>query len=237
MPKNQIPSQKSFRSHRQKIIDAKLNRGKDVNNIWSFYSTKNRKDLVPISDVDYCNCAWLEGDPTVKSYEIETDLFLADTDESHGATYPDAIVNFKNDNKNRQWREVKAAEDSSKSDDRDIRQKRIQERITTELGIDYLRVTPSLMKKHWKFIQNWRRAIPFLSTARDLDLSKYGNEIHTLIDARRSITLGECMQQYSREMQSMAIAGILYCAQNGLIKTDLDVRHLCKATRLEVIRE
>lgn len=237
MSKNQISSKNNFRSHRQKIIDAKLIRGKRVHNIWSIYSTKNRKNCILLSDAEYCNCVWLEGDPTVQSYEIESDLFLIDNDESHGATYPDAIVKFKDTNKTVQWREVKAEEDSNMSEIRDIRQKRIQERITTELGLEYLRVTPSLLLKQWQFIRNWRRCIPFLSAARHMDLTKYGNELHAFIYAKKHITLGECMTQYSKEYQPLAIAGILLCAQNGLIKTDLETHQLGPATLLECISE
>ena len=237
MPKNQLPTKKTFRSHRQKIIDAKLERGKRAHNIWTAYSMKIGKDVILIGDAEYCNFVWLEGDPTVASFELETDLFLADKDESHGATYPDAIVIFKNENLRQQWREVKSEEDSFKSDSRDFRQKNIQKRITEELGLDYVRVPPSLLKEHWQFICNWRRAVPFLSAARHLDLQKYETELSAFIDFKSSVTLRECILQYRKEIQPMAIAGVLRCAQRGLIRTDLAKFNLGPSTRLERFRE
>jgi hypothetical protein len=120
MPKNKIPNQSSFRSHRQKLLAAAAARGREANNIWSAYSTKIGKDCVLISDPEYLNFVWMEGDPSIASFEIETDLYLVDADESEGATYPDAIISYLDGR--REWREVKALEDSKDSDERDLRQ-------------------------------------------------------------------------------------------------------------------
>ena len=237
MPRNQIPSQSKFRNNREKLISVAVKRDKRVFNIWYAYSTKIGKDLVLKTDPEYLNFIWLEGDPDVESFEIDTDIFLANQDESNGATIPDSIVTFRNPNLKRQWREVKPVEDAQLSDIRDIRQKRIQERITEELGCDYLRVTPELLKQHWIFICNWRRAVTWLAAAKNIDYSRYVDEAHTQIDTKSRVLLREFISGYSAEEQPLAIAGMFRCAQSGRIKTDLEKYPIGPTTVLERINE
>lgn len=233
MSKKSIPNQSSFRSHRQKLLAAAAARGRQVNNIWSVYSTKIGKDCVLISDPEYLNFVWMEGDPSIASFEIETELYVVNSAASDGATYPNAIVSYFDGR--REWREVNALEDSKNNDERDLRQKRIQERITKDLSYDYLRITPALLKQHWQFLSNWRRAVPFLAAARHLDWSRYADEAHAFVHKNEQVTLGDFMVSYEKVQQPLAIAGALRCAQQGKILTDLAKLPLGPETFLERI--
>lgn len=232
MPRNQIQTP-NFRSNRQMLIAAAKQRNTKGNNIWYVYSTKMQKDFALFSDAEYLNFVWLEGDPEVVSFEIESALFFADKDDSHGASRPDAIVTYKDPEARLQWREVKSVEDSSLSDLRQIRQKNIQSRITQELNYDYLRVTPALLKQHWVFITNWRRATAFLSAAKKLELTRYADLAHAHIDQKEKILLKEFKADYSFEEHPLALAGLLHCAQTGRIHTDLHKYPIGPETVLE----
>lgn len=220
----------NFRSLRMKAIAEAVERGDRNHNIWTAYSAKTKKDCVLLGDVEYLNFHWMEGDPAVADFSVDSDLYIADGDESHGATYPDAIATLRDGTV--QWREAKALEDDAGSR-RDERQKIIQERITNELGYSYLRVTPALLKKHWQFICNWRRATAFCSAARHISTSQFEDEACALIGVRQSVRLLEVTQGYEATAQPLVVAAILRCAQLGRISTDLEKLPLGPRTLLE----
>ncbi len=209
----------SFRTLRLKAIAAAVKRGDRNHNIWTTYSTKNQKDCVLIGDVEYLNFHWMEGDPKIASFSVDSDLYLADQDESNGATYPDAIAVYQNGEI--QWREAKAEEDEEGTL-RDQRQRAIQERITRDLQYQYLRVTPELIQKHWQFICNWRRATAFCSAVRHLNIQQYEDEVCAMVSARRTIALSEIVSEYSHAEHSVAVAAALKLSQQGRVLSDLD---------------
>lgn len=216
----------NLRSHRSKLIDAAVKRGQRAHNIWSIFSTKNSKNLTLIGDCEYKNAIWLEGDPKVVSFEIETDLFLVENDESHGATYPDAIVTYSDGSVS--WREVKSEDDPSNLTKRDLRQIQIQEKITKELGIKYELITPRTLDSHMCFISNWRKANSYLAAARYSDLQRYADEVYAFVCTQGKVTLEEIASLYKKEIESLAFAAVFRCAQRGLFNTDLDHHQLRK---------
>lgn len=220
----------SFRTLRLKAIAAAVKRGDKNHNIWTAYSTKNQKDCVLIGDPEYLNFHWMEGDPAILSFSVDSDLYIADQDESNGATYPDATVVYRDGDI--EWREVKAAEEAEGSL-RDQRQRVIQERITLELGYQYLRVTPELIKKHWQFISNWRRATAFCAAVRHLNTQQYEDEVCALVSARKKIALSEITAQYTLNEHSLVLPALFKLCQEGRVLSDLDKLSLGPRTVLE----
>ncbi|MES2362609.1 MAG: hypothetical protein V4646_12495 [Pseudomonadota bacterium] len=229
MAEKKIPKA-SFRTLRLQAIAAAFKRGDKNHNIWTVYSTKNQKDLVLIGDVEYLNFHWMEGDPKILSFSVDSDLYLADEDESNGATYPDAIVIYQDGEI--QWREAKAGEEEEGSM-RDQRQRTIQERITRDLQYQYLRVTPALIKKHWQFICNWRRATAFCAAVRHLNIQQYEDEVCALVLARKAIALSEIVAEYAPDEHSQVVAALLKLTQQGRALSDLDKLALGPRTMLE----
>lgn len=221
----------SFRSHRQKLLDAAIKRGKRASNIWSVYGPKIELDCVFLTDAEYLNFNWMEGDPSVVSYDIESEIFLADSDERHGESHPDAIVVYADGRKT--WREVEVHEVSPDIDVRDFKQKQRQERITQELGLTYEGITLEVLKSHWQLITNWRRAIPFIAAARHLDILRFTEEATAFVDHKSKVSLQEFLSLYDEIERSLATAGALRCAQLGRIHTDLDRCKLGSRTLLE----
>jgi hypothetical protein len=209
----------SFRTLRLKAIAEAKKRGDRNYNIWAVYSTKIKKDLVLIGDVEYLNFHWMEGDPDVASFTVDSDLYLADGDESNGATYPDAVATLRDGTI--QWREAKSVE-AGESTERDVRQQSIQRRITDDLGYAYLRVTPALLKKNWQFICNWRRATAFCAATRHLSIHRFEDEVSTLVHTRRSIRLEDVLNKYHVDDHPLVMAALMTCAQTGMISTNLD---------------
>ncbi|UUZ73939.1 hypothetical protein LP415_13865 [Polaromonas sp. P1(28)-8] len=220
----------SFRSLRLKAIAEAVKRGDKNHNIWTVYSTKNQKDCVLIGDVEYLNFQWMEGDPKILSFSVDSDLYIADQDESNGATYPDAIAIYRDGEI--EWREAKAGEGEEGSL-RDQRQRAIQERITRDLQYQYLRVTPELIKKHWQFICNWRRATAFCSAVRHLNIQQYEDEVCALVSARKSMALSEIVAEYAPDEHSQVVAALLKLTQQGRVLSDLNKLALGPRTTLE----
>ncbi len=220
----------SFRSLRLKAIAAAVKRGDGNYNIWSAYSTKTRKDCILIGDAEYLNFHWMEGDPGIATFTVDSDLYLADQDESNGATYPDAVTTLRDGRI--EWREVKAVEPEAGTE-RDIRQESIQRRITEDLGYKYVRVTPALLKKNWQFICNWRRATAFCSAVRYLSVQRFEAELAAFVDARKAIVLNDFTRLYSITEEPLAIAAFFKCAQDGRILTDLHKASFGPRTKAE----
>lgn len=229
MAEKKIPKP-SFRTLRLQAIAAAVKRGHRNHNIWTVYSTKNQKDCVLIGDVEYLNFHWMEGDPKILSFSVDSDLYIADQDESNGATYPDAIAVYQDGGV--QWREVKADEEA-KGSPRDQRQQLIQERITHDLQYQYLRVTPELIKKHWQFICNWRRATAFCAAVRHLNIQQYEDEVCALVSARKAMALSEIVAEYATDKHSQVVAALFKLTQQGRVLSDLETLALGPRTMLE----
>ena len=209
----------SFRALRLKAIAAAVKRGDKNYNIWTVYSSKIKKDCVLIGDVEYLNFHWMEGDPGVASFTVDSDLYIADGDDSNGATHPDAVVTLADGTI--QWREAKSVEEGEGTE-RDVRQESIQRRITKDLGYAYLRITPTLLKKNWQFICNWRRATAFCAATRHISIQRFEAEVSTLIHTRGSMRLEDVTKEFEVTEHPMVIAALLKCAQQGMVSTNLD---------------
>ncbi|WP_457306992.1 hypothetical protein [Polaromonas sp. P5_E6] len=229
MAEKKIPKG-NFRALRLKAIAAAVKRGHKNHNIWTVYSTKNQKDFVLIGDMEYLNFHWMEGDPKILSFSVDSDLYIADEDDSSKANYPAAIAVYQDGEI--QWREVKEDEEQEGSMPAQ-NQRAIQERITQDFQYQYLRVTPELIKKHWQFICNWRRATAFCAAVRHLNIQQYEDEVCALVSARKAIALSAIVAEYTAEEHSRVVAALLKLTQQGRVLSDLDKLSLGPRTMLE----
>jgi len=205
-------------------------RDKRAFNIWSFYSPKAGADIIVAGDPEYLHAHLLEGDPQVEHFRVGGDIYLDPDHDDPDGTKPDAIVQMRNTPR-RIFREVKAVDEETHLTERDLRQRRIQERVAAKLDMVYERIGPSHLRQHATLINNWRFLRPAIAAARGHDLTRYIDDALSFVGSTKRSRLREYFTAFE-DRHELRLAGLLRALQTAQLKSDLDLKIVSMGTWL-----
>lgn len=219
-------ARKRFGPGRNALRGAQQSRGHRLHNIWRQYSARQGHDVVLKSDAEFEHFCWLEGDPKIKSYELEPAPIIVHIDNEPHKTQFDALCYMRTGQP--QLREV--SESDSDLDERKLLQREVQLEAVRRSGYDYVRITRIDLDQHRMLISNWRRALAFLAACRNLVLEPLCAEVLATIKRERRCDLETLLLTTDPSARPKYIAAVFRCLQDGRLQSDLDLKALCGAS-------
>lgn len=207
-----------FGPGRNALLRAQLGRGRRTYNLWVHWSPRLRKLLIFRSDVEFDHFCWVEGDETVASYIPEPEPLIVNLNGELHKTQFDARVTLRGGTV--QLREIKDSD--AHLDPREETQRDSQRAIAIAAGFEYMRITREVLVEHQILIENWRRALAFLSACRYLVLdSKVNALVRRARAAEQRLSLEQLLVGTDACDQPTYTAAVLQAVQSGLLRSDL----------------
>lgn len=221
---------RAFAANPSALMAAERQRGRLPYNLWYVYSPRCKRDLILRSDGELDHFFWLEGDPNVASYELESPEYIINVGDDVHKTRFDALVHLRNGKP--QLREVKADDDEARRSQRSEQQAEAQHAAASALGFDYVRVTRKELNAHRQLISNWRRAVACLAAARAHSLAPYRNEIRAAVQRHRRATVAQLLAGTDERREMLYWAALFASMQADELASDLATRPVCVQTQV-----
>lgn len=220
------PHKRRFGPGRSRLRQTQGARGHQLFNVWYHYSPRLRRDVVLNSDVEFAHFFWVEGDPTVRRYELEPDAVIVAVGAEMRRTQFDALVEFRSGRP--QLREIKTSEANLTV--REVAQREAQQRAAEAAGFDYVRITQEDLDKHGLLIRNWRCALSYQAACRELVLEPHCAELLDIVMRVHRCALDEMLRNTNPDLRPVYLAALFRCIQEARLASDLDVKPLCAAS-------
>lgn len=202
-------------------------RGKSVGSITYFYSSKNDKDVVFSSDLEFVHGVLLEADETVKSYDIDPNRVFAYL-EGKGflGSKPDAIVKLWSGQT--RYVEVKYLEDQA--GDRAVIQAEVQRRAAHSVSAEWSWFSEKDAMAKNRLLHDWLQIAPVLAQTRLEVKARWDYLMKWVLSATEEETsLGE-LRRYSKEPWELIFSTTLLLVQRGKLCSDLELNPLSERT-------
>lgn len=227
---NTIKSRAPFRPSRA-LRSALRERGKAVGSITYFYSSKNGKDVLFSSELQFACGVLLEADEEVRSYEIDAVRIARQLEEfGYVGKMPDAVVT--------RWgsrllfleiRRSKSA--SSKSSGSSNAERRFE---ADAVGADWDTFDDSRVEAKARIFHDWIQVAPVLDQTRlEVDARLDFLREKLCLACSRPTTLGD-LQSLGIGSWDVVFSAIFRLVQSAVFSTDLGTKPLSPATKIRM---
>lgn len=209
------------------LRSALAKRGKACGTITYFFSSKNDRDILLASDLEFAHALLCEADESVKSYETDAEpVFAFVENEGYCGSKPDAIVKFWSGSS--QYREVKYLGDQG--NEHALLQAEIQRRAAETVGASWTWFSEKDANTHARLLHDWLHIAPVLIQSRIDVKARWEYLARWVIEAaREGVTLGD-LRNRSQDPWELVFSTIFRLVQLGMLASDLQVKPLSPAT-------
>lgn len=227
---NAIKSRAPFRPSRA-LRSALRERGKSVGSITYFYSSKNSKDILFSTELEFACGVLLEADEGVKSYEVDAGLITRQLEElGYVGEMPDAVV--ARWGSRRQFLEIRRSKSAQPISARSSREQR---RVAADaVGADWDTFDDSCMEAKARIFHDWIHVAAVLDQTR-LEVEARWDFLSKklCLACSRPTTLGG-LQSLGLESWDVVFAAVFRLVQQAVLSTDLDISPLSPATKIRL---
>lgn len=150
-------------SLRKSVIEAFRARGHGRSNLWLIYSPKTDADWILPSDRQFIHWIYfLEANPDVTDFDLAPEPIISHDVEEARATELDAIVSYRN--RNKEWHEVKAS--SGKKSPKNRSQFQAQSAAASSEGVKYRVFDDEDLNDKVKSSIRWLKVIAYATAIR-----------------------------------------------------------------------
>lgn len=225
---NAIKSRAPFRPSRT-LRSALRERGKSVGSITYFYSSKNGKDVLFSTELQFACGVLLEADERVKSYEMDTGLITRQLEElGYVGEMPDAVI--ARWGSRLQFLEIRRSKSAQSGGARFSRE---QKRLAADaVGADWDTFDDGRVEANVRIFHDWIHVAPVLDQTR-LELDARWDFLSEKLRGAcsRPTTLGD-LKSLGLGSWDVVFSAIFRLVQRAVLSTDLDISPLSPATRV-----
>jgi hypothetical protein len=202
-------------------------RGKSVGTISYFYSSKNDRDIVFSTDLEFVHGVLLEADETVKDYDVDPDRVISFVEgEGFLGSKPDAIVNLWSGRT--RYVEVKYLKDQGHG--RSVLQAETQKRAAAVVHADWCWFSEKDADAKDRLLHDWLHIAPVIAQTRFEVKARWKHLGHWVLQASREETTLQELKKTSQDPWELVFPTIFRLVQLGLLRSDLETRPLSSAT-------
>lgn len=219
------------------LAEEALKRGQQAYNLWYAYAPKIGGDVVLKGDAEFLHFMWMELDPNVEAYRLESPTAVVTIPVGSRATTLDADVTLRTGAK--EFREVKSVDDvaaergtSNPDEVRSRLQRQAQEQLAALHGAAYRRIGPTDLRANANLIATAMIAVATLSAARTHSIERHHVILMALMNRRSHWQASALLDQVEVEEQPLLSAAIFRAAGRGELCWNCDVGRWSKATWL-----
>jgi hypothetical protein len=208
-------------------------RGKSVGSITYFYSSKNERDIVFSTELEFAHGLLLEADETVKNYDVDPDRVIAFVEgEGYLGSKPDAIVKLWSGRT--RYVEVKYLNDQGHG--RSVLQAETQKRAAEAVSADWRWFSEKDVNAKERVLHDWLQIAPVLDQTRDVVKASWAYLGKWVLHAcRTETTLGQ-LEQMTQDPWELIFATTFRLVQLGKLRSDLETRPLSADTVIAPIQ-
>lgn len=202
-------------------------RGKRPGSITYFYSSKNSRDLVFSTDIEFCCGLLLEGDERVKFYEIESTFIDNHIASSAYLGRKPTFIMFNHDG-SVGYREVISSENKVASISHD------DHIFSDAAGVEWDIFSHHQISANLRFIHDWLLISPILAQTRYSIAAKWGGLSTTVISKIGERTTLNDLKRVCAEPWDEVFSVAFRLVQLGVAASDLATHPLSPKTELTI---